>query len=48
MFTETGGASSLTMIGDNCELRLMAVGGQNETLINKTKYLRLRLSYEVI
>ena len=48
MFTEPGAASSLTMIGDNCELRLMAVGGQNETQVNKTKYLRLLQSYEVI
>ena len=30
MYTEPGAAASLTMIGDNCELRLAAVGGQNE------------------
>ena len=30
MYTEVGAAASLTMIGDNCELRLAAVGGQNK------------------
>ena len=29
MFTEPGLENTLSMIGDNCQLSLMAVGGEN-------------------
>ena len=35
MYTEPDTVSDLTMIGDNCELKLMAVGG--ETTLDSTQ-----------
>ena len=32
MVTEPDTVTDLTMIGDNCELKLMAIGGENKVL----------------